>query len=194
LSWALNASRQILGQDRCRWAHTLGVVRVVRESLTLVAFEERSLVLAAAYVHDLGHARPLRVTGCHALDGAMYVRAAGHLQLASAVAQHSGARCEAALRGLEKEMSTFTRMESSALDLLTYGDLKTDHQGCRCSVDERFEGIAIRYGNEHIVTRALRLAEPELRQSVSRVESWLRADSSRRQALLEASDNHRSVA
>jgi hypothetical protein len=194
LSWALRTARQILGQGKSRWAHTLGVVRLVRESLTLVAPEERSLVLAAAYVHDLGHARRLGVTGCHALDGAMYIRAAGHLELASMVAQHSGARCEAAVRGLEREMAAFTFAESSALDLLTYSDLKTDHRGYRCSVDERLKGIAIRYGNDHIVTRVLRLAEPDLRRSVSRVESRLRAHSSRKQALLVASGNHRSVA
>jgi hypothetical protein len=194
LSWALRMARQILGPEKYRWAHTLGVVRLVRESLTLVATEERSLALAAAYVHDLGHARRLRTTGCHALDGAMFVRAAGHQQLASLVAQHSGARREAALRGLQREMSAFTFTESNALDLLTYCDLKTDYQGYRCSVDERLEGIAIRYRHDHIVTRALRLAEPDLRRSVSRVESRLRAHSSRTQALLVASGTHRSVA
>jgi hypothetical protein len=186
LLWAQTVARQILGRETFRWAHTLGVVRLVQESLAVVAPEERSVVLAAAYVHDLGHVRCLRVTGCHALDGAMYVRAAGHLQLASMVARHSGARCEARLRGLEREMSAFAFTKSNALDLLTYSDLKTDHRGRRCSVDERFEGIAIRYGKDHIVTRALRLAEPELRESVSRVESRLRTDSNRRRAVSAA--------
>jgi hypothetical protein len=195
LAWALKVARQIVGPERYRWAHTLGVVRLVNESLTLVATEERSLVLAAAYVHDIGHARRLRTTGCHALDGALYVREAGHPQLASMVAQHSGARCEAALRGLETEMAMFTTVgESSALDVLTFSDLKTDHQGYRCSVDERLEGIATRYGDDHIATRAFRRAQSELRQTVSRVESRLRAESSRRRAVLAASGSHRSVA
>jgi hypothetical protein len=194
LTWARKVARHILAHQRFRWAHTQGVVRLVSQSLAVVALEERSLVLAAAYVHDLGHARPLRVTGCHALDGAMYVRAAGYLQLASMVAQHSGARCEATLRGLESEMSAFPFMQSSALDLLTYSDLMTDHRGYRCSVDERLEGVAIRYGNDHILTRSLRLAEPELRENVSRVESRLRAGPSQKLALLVASGNHRSVA
>ena len=194
LSWALAVARRILGQDQCRWAHTLGVVRLVRESLTVVALEERTLALAAAYTHDLGHARCLKVTGCHALDGAMYIRVAGYLELASVVAQHSGARREAALRGLEEEMFAFPVVESRTLDLLTYSDLMTDQRGNRCSVDDRLEEIAVRYGNDHIVTKAVRLAEPELRRTVSQVESRLRNESSRRRVYREGSDSHRSVA
>jgi hypothetical protein len=194
LLWAQQIAPKIFGRERLRWAHTLGVVRLVKESLAMVAAEHRSVVLAAAYVHDLGHVRSLKATGCHSLDGAMFVRAAGHLDLASIVAHHSGARCEARLRGLESEMARFTFVDLSALDLLTYSDLKTDHQGRRCSVDERLRGIAIRYGNDHIVTRALRLAEPELRQSVRRVESRLRAKTSRRRVFAPVSGSHRSVA
>jgi hypothetical protein len=193
LLWAQAVAQQILGRESFRWAHTLGVVRLVKESLAMVPREERSVVLAAAYVHDLGHVRRLKVTRCHALDGAMYVWGAGHQQLAAMVAQHSGARYEARLRGLGREMTAFPLADSSALDLLTYSDLKMDHYGRRCSVDERLEGIAIRYGKDHIVTRALQLAESELRQSVFRVESWLRAEANRSWASPE-SDSHRSVA
>jgi hypothetical protein len=192
--WAQAAARQILGREVSRWAHTLGVVRQVKESLAMLPSEERSLVVAAAYVHDLGHDPCLRVTGCHALDGAMYVRKMGHPQVAAMVAQHSGARYEARLRGLAGQMSQFTFAGSSALDLLTYSDLMTDHRGQECSVEERLEGLAVRYGTDHIVTRAVQLAEPELRESVSRVESRPHAEVNRRRCFPAELDDHRFVA
>jgi hypothetical protein len=52
---------------------------------------DRDVLLAAAYLHDLGYAPSLVRTGLHPLDGSRHLRARGHERLAGLVAYHSGA-------------------------------------------------------------------------------------------------------
>jgi HD superfamily phosphodiesterase len=56
----------------------------------------------AAWLHDIGYAPGLAVTGLHALDGARYLRDAQHADamLCRLVAHHSWAIIEARERGL----------------------------------------------------------------------------------------------
>jgi len=65
-----------------RWAHVLGVAARAR-SLAPVLGADAGLLEAAAWLHDIGYAPGLAVTGLHALDGARYLRDA----------QHADARC-----------------------------------------------------------------------------------------------------
>jgi HD superfamily phosphodiesterase len=52
---------------------------------------DRDLLVAAAWVHDIGYAPPLAVTGFHPLDGARHLDRSGFLaRLAALVAHHSG--------------------------------------------------------------------------------------------------------
>ena len=56
-----------------RWAHTRGVARTARE-LSPILGADADLVLAAAWLHDIGYAPAVAVTGFHPLDGARHLR------------------------------------------------------------------------------------------------------------------------
>ncbi len=68
------------------WLHVQGVVN--RATWVGQTFEggDRHLLLASAYLHDIGYAPSLRVTGFHPLAGALYVRSCGYERLASLIA------------------------------------------------------------------------------------------------------------
>jgi HD superfamily phosphodiesterase len=62
------------------------------------------VLIAAAYLHDIGYAPTLARTGFHPLDGAVHLRELGEERLAGLVAHHSGAETEARLRGLAGQL------------------------------------------------------------------------------------------
>jgi HD superfamily phosphodiesterase len=116
---------------------------------------ERDVLLASAYLHDIGYAPALAVTGCHALDGGRHLRDLRYERLAGLVAYHSGSRFEAELRGLAEELAEFTDEDSALTRLLTYCDMTTGPRGESFTLDERLAEVEHRYGPEHVVTRSL---------------------------------------
>ncbi len=62
-------------------------------------------ILAAAWLHDVGYSPDVSVTGFHALDGAVFLRDLGLLEVVSLVAYHTGAEFEAEERGLEVDLA-----------------------------------------------------------------------------------------
>jgi HD superfamily phosphodiesterase len=89
---------------------------------------ERDVLLAAAWLHDVGYGPRLVVTGFHPLDGARWLAAQGELRLARLarlVANHTGAVHEARFRGLTDELAEFEPEVSLVADLLTWCDLRT---------------------------------------------------------------------
>ena len=101
-SWAGHLARALLQEPLPRrWAHVQGVATRAR-SLAPVLGADADLLEAAAWLHDIGYAPALAVTGLHALDGARYLRDARHADamLCRLVAHHSYAIIEAGERGL----------------------------------------------------------------------------------------------
>ena len=97
--WAAGYAEELLAPLGDRWAHVQGVVRQAQEVAAILPAEEREVLIAAAYLHDLDYAPALVQTGFHALDGARHLHTLGRERLAGLVAYHSGARGEAELRG-----------------------------------------------------------------------------------------------
>ena len=95
IEWASKQAASLLSPLGDRWLHTKGVV--ARAQQIGGAFDEadRFLLIAAAYLHDIGYAPPLQKTGFHPLDGAYYLLSLGQNRLASLVAYHSEAQYEA---------------------------------------------------------------------------------------------------
>ena len=63
---------------------------------------------AAAWLHDIGYAEVVAVTGFHPLDGARYLAGCGWPEcIVGLVAQHSGARYVAADRGLAEALAAY---------------------------------------------------------------------------------------
>ena len=104
------------------------------------------VLIASAYLHDIGYAEELATTGFRPLDGARYIRAEGHELVARLVAHHSGARVEARLRGFEDFEIEFPFQALGVGDALTFCDLTTSPAGERVSIDDRVDEIAERYG------------------------------------------------
>lgn len=115
--WAEHLAQVLLKEPLPRrWAHVQGVATRAR-SLAPVLGADADLLEAAAWLHDIGYAPGLAVTGLHALDGARYLRDAQHADamLCQLVAHHSYAIIEADERGLADILSL--ELESPPDDL-----------------------------------------------------------------------------
>lgn len=164
---------ELFEPDADRLAHSIGVGR--RAEHVARALNRPELLVSAAYLHDIGYAVAARDTGLHQLDGARYLRSLGAPPaLTALVAHHTAATVEAAERGLDTVLRReFPTPSGELLDLLTYCDMTTSARGEAVTVDERFERIYDRYPPGHLVTRSMRHAEPELRQTVTGIERRL---------------------
>jgi hypothetical protein len=131
------------------------------------------LLVASAWLHDVGYASSLVDTGFHPIDGARYLRTLGiDEQVVNLVAHHSCARVEAGLRGLEPVLEReFPRDPTLPHDELCFCDQTTGPDGERVDVIERLAEIRTRYEDGHVVRRFVDLAEPELVAIVRRVEA-----------------------
>ena len=106
-SWAEQLAQALLQKPLPRrWAHVQGVAARAR-SLAPVLGPDADLLEAAAWMHDVGYAPDLAVTGLHQLDGARYLRDTEHADamLCRLVAYHSCTIIEADERGLADILS-----------------------------------------------------------------------------------------
>jgi hypothetical protein len=174
MGWAAGCAEELLAPLGDRWAHVQGVVRQAHEIAVILPPEEREVLGAAAYLHDLGYAPALVDTELHALDGARHLRTLGHERLAGLVAYHSGAAGEAELRGLAIELAEFDDEASATSMALTYCDMITGPAGEVVTFEERLAGVEGRYGAEHVVARSLRQARAEVERCIQFVEGRLR--------------------
>src|SRR5262245_35067783 len=86
------AAELLLDSLADRWAHTIAVAQRAQELAITVDPADRELLLAAAWLHDIGYSAALRTTGFHPLDGATYLRQHGWPErICGLVAYHSGA-------------------------------------------------------------------------------------------------------
>jgi HD domain-containing protein len=171
VAWAADEAEERLLPLGSRWAHTEGVVLRARGLASRVPSSDRQLLLAAAYLHDIGYAVDVSETGFHPLDGARWLRARGHERLACLVAHHTGAWFEAEERGLAGELDAFPAESSAVADVLTYCDLTTDPDGREVTPSVRVAQIEDRYGSDSEVARAMNAAASSLASVLARVEN-----------------------
>ena len=84
-----------------RFSHARGVASQA-ERLASTATDEGSLLVAAAWLHDIGYASALVDTGFHPIDGARYLRRRGGREGREPRGSSLVRRIEAGLRGLEE--------------------------------------------------------------------------------------------
>jgi hypothetical protein len=173
--WAAETATHYLVSLGDRWLHVQGVVKVARHIGCILSSSEHGLLIAAAYLHDIGYAPDLRLTGFHPLDGAQFVESQGYYRLACLIAHHSGARFEAKLRGLHKELHHFPLEQSALLAALNYCDMMVGPSGQFVDLPGRFLDVQQRYGLNHIVSCAFRRALPSLKVDVSQTKRRLMA-------------------
>ena len=174
--WAERLARQLLEDPLPRrWAHVQGVAAQAR-SLAPMLGDDAGLLEAAAWLHDIGYAPGVAVTGSHPLDGPRYLRDAEHAdpRLCGLVAHHSCDSIEAEERGLADELRhEFPHVSPVLEDALAYCDMTTTPNGHVVSVHDRLTEIVDRYGPGNIVTRFIHKAEANLVSSVARTQRRL---------------------
>ncbi|TDC79136.1 HD domain-containing protein [Actinomadura sp. 7K507] len=175
-AWAPDLARKHLEAPLPRrWAHTQGVARQAR-TLAPILGDQADLLEAAAWLHDIGYAPDLVDSGFHPLDGARYLRDTHRADdhLCRLVAHHSCALVEAYERGLDEDMTREFGGKAPVLsEALIYCDMTTGPEGNLLQVEERLSEIRARYGNGHLVSRAISNASAQLIGAVYKVRDDL---------------------
>ncbi len=160
VSWAL------LADVGTRWPHVRTAGMVAGRLSALFGTEEAELLVAAATTHDIGYSPRIARTGCHSLDGGLYLRAQGFPErMASLVAHHSLAYLTAGMRGVRDLDGLFVREESLLADALVFADMHSSPDGRLVPADERLADIARRHTHPRVALR-----DSLLRASIARVE------------------------
>lgn len=174
--WAAAKSCQLLCPLGDRWLHVQAVGKKAEVVSGILAEADRPILVAAAYLHDVGYAPRLHKTGLHQLDGAYFVRSFGHERVACLVANHSESRFEISEEGLSRALAEFSREDTAVADALTYCDVTTGPSGVAMPARERLAEVGQRYEPGGPVMRALAQSTPYLLAAVSRVEKQLGAN------------------
>ena len=157
-----------------RWRHTIAVARRADELTATVDGDDPDVLVAAAWLHDIGYADALTDTGFHPLDGARHLDKLGWSpRITALVAHHSGAGFVAQARGLQPQLNEYPLEQSAMSDALTYADQTVDPTGQRTTVAQRMADTLLRDGpnSSHAAARGLR--EPYLLALADRVEHRL---------------------
>ncbi|CAM06168.1 metal dependent phosphohydrolase [Saccharopolyspora erythraea NRRL 2338] len=157
-----------------RWLHVQAVAERAHELSHAVPAADRDMLVAAAWLHDIGYSPEIGHTGFHPLDGARYLQAEDWPEvLVNLVAHHSGARFEAAERGMAGELAEFPFDDSPLLDTLATADLTTGPSGERLTYDERMDEILSRYSPDDPVYRTWTKARPIIAEAIARTDRRL---------------------
>jgi hypothetical protein len=175
-TWSWLTARRLLAEEMPRrWAHSQGVAR--RAEQIAPAFEpaEAEVLVASAWLHDIGYASAVAVTGLHQLDGARYLAARGvPFRVCALVAHHAGGVAVADLVGLADGLAIFDDERSPVRDALWYCDMTTGPDGRSMTFDERMAELRGRRSADDPVIRALAVNERERAAAVRRTEERLR--------------------
>ena len=165
----------LVGDGTARWEHIQTAATAATEPARLLDRTEGDLLIAAAWVHDIGYHHPDPPTGFRPLDGAELLLDAGWpMRLASLVAHHSEARFMAAARGLLRRLNEFPREQGPVCDGLVFADMTSASDGRRITILERLPDIRRRHAGDAILwARARDLREPHLLLAAARVDARL---------------------
>lgn len=163
----------LLGGMGNRWRHTVGVAERAAGLADRLGLDPDILV-AAAWLHDVGYAKPIAHTGFHPLDGAVHLTVEGWPdRIAGLVAHHSGARFVAEIKGFAERLSVFPDERSLMADALTYADQTTSPCGERVDPESRYAEMLLRHGPCSANALVDPVRRPHLRAVAARVEPLL---------------------
>lgn len=175
-AWAWSAARSLLATELpTRWAHTCGVAGRAEQIAPAFDPGQRDVLVAAAWLHDIGYATALTATGMHQIDGARYLVGRGvPFRVCALVAHHAGAAAVAELVGLADALAVFDDEQGPVRDALWYCDMTTGPDGRAMTFGERMAELRRRRSADDPVVRALAVNEPERAAAVGRTEQRLR--------------------
>jgi len=167
---------RVLGDSGDRWRHVQVAAHAAIEAAPSVRFEDRDLLVAAVWLHDIGYGLLDEPTGFHPLDGAVFLQEQGWpRRLAALVAHHSEARFAAAARGRLTDLLEFQREEGAVVDALVYADMTAGRDGQRLTLHQRLPDVHRRHAEDPPRVLAARVArDPHLILAAARVDVRLR--------------------
>jgi putative nucleotidyltransferase with HDIG domain len=176
LEWATEFARELLEAPLPkRWSHSLGVLRVAQRIAPALG-SDADLLAAAAILHDVGYADAAIDTHQHMIDGGRFLRSRGiDDRICVIVAHHTSSPWEAHELGLDAALSEFVVDDPALIDAITYCDLSAGPTGDDVRPADRLAEVLDRYGEGHVVFRAVSAARPHLLDACSRVEARLMA-------------------
>jgi HD domain len=171
---AADLARYILREDATRLEHSRRVAERAKFLTMAVRDDEAPLLVAAAWLHDIGYAPGLKQTGFHPLDGAQHLRAAGWPEVVCGlVAHHSGSRFVAQKRGLDNALGEFDYLEDALSDALTTADQTIGPRGQPMTVSARIDDMLSRHGEDSPNAQAHPMRGAYLFQAAQRTASRL---------------------
>jgi putative nucleotidyltransferase with HDIG domain len=174
-TWAWRTAERLLADELPRrWAHSCGVARQAARIAAAFPAEEQEILVASAWLHDIGYASAVRSSGMHQLDGARYLARRGvPWRLCALVAHHAGAAAVADLVDLGDALAVFGDEGGPTRDALWYCDMTTSPDGGLVSFDDRMAELRRRRRPEDPVIRALDVNGAERAAAVRRTEARL---------------------
>ncbi|RFU19111.1 HD domain-containing protein [Geodermatophilus marinus] len=176
---ACRLAERLLAPVGDRWGHTRGVAARAAAAVAAVADADRPVLVAAAYLHDVGYAPDLSWSTFHPVDGARFLAQRGWPELVvGLVAQHSGARFVAAARGLSDLLEPFAddRFTTGPLaDALTFADQTTAPDGSPVDAGTRLADMLRRHGPDSPNARCHHVRGPALLAAVAATERRISA-------------------
>ena len=173
---ARDLARDLLRQLPERWQHSAGVAHRAEELACTIGDDDPTLLVCAAWLHDIGYSAAIADTGFHPLDGARYLRRRGlPPRLCALIAHHSGAVYVAAAQGLALPLADFPREQTPLSDALTYADQTVGPNGRPMSVAERSADMLARRGGDSPNAKVHHLRGPYLLAVADRVRPRLHA-------------------
>jgi putative nucleotidyltransferase with HDIG domain len=171
---AADLTRYLLYSDPDRLAHSQAVARRAEFLAFTVDQESAPLLLAAAWLHDIGYAPGLRNTGYHPIDGAHHLQSIGWPPaIYNQVAHHSGARFVATVMQLDRQLDPYPFSQNALSDALTVADQTTGPHGEAVTVEERMSDMLRRHGPNSPNALADPLRERYIRAAATRVAERL---------------------
>ena len=180
VEWARDVAADPLAPLGDRWLHVQAVAARAADVALVLPREMRGLLVAAAWLHDLGYAPQLVDSGFHPIDGGQYLLGQEPADLAGLVAHHSCSHIEAEERGLSGRLAPFLEGPPPVARALTYCDMTTGPAGEAFTLEQRLEEIESRYGSGHVVVSSVRRARPCLEDAVEETERLIALLSPRR--------------
>jgi hypothetical protein len=154
---AQRTARRLLRTDRTRVAHVEGVALAAAHMSDGLPVGTAQSLVAAAWLHDIGHAPNLLRTGFHPLDGALHLAEQGWPDdIVRLVAHHSHAAVLAAHYGVADHLDLLAPLPGRAADILTFADLVAGTDGRGTTIQRRLADMRTRHEAGSPVPAAVR--------------------------------------
>jgi putative nucleotidyltransferase with HDIG domain len=165
-------ARELLRPLPERLTHSAAVAGLAAEIAETVAPDERDVLIASAWLHDIGYSPAAHRTGFHPLDGAAYLLEHGWpSRIAGLVAHHSGAAFTASTSGFATDLARYADERSPVSDALTYADQHIGPHGRHMTLDQRMTDMLSRHGAGSPQARAHEQRRSHIIAAVGRVDA-----------------------